>query len=320
MKELIGNTPMIRIDYEYKGSLKSVYVKLEHYNLTGSIKDRVAYYMIIKAKEVGRLKDCMPIIEATSGNTGISLAALGAYYNHPVYIFMPNWVSSERLKIMKLYGANVKTFSKEEGGFKRCIEEAKKLAKEIDGYYIDQFSNKNNTLAHYETTGNEIINQLSNIGGFVTGIGTGGTLMGVGKRIKEISPNAKICALEPEKMSLIKKVSVGIHKIDGIGDEFIPDLVDLDFIDDIVLINDEDAINMAKKLSKDLGIGTGISSGANLIAAIILNEHINGNMVTVFADDSKKYLSSDLSKEIDENELFISNHVNLITYQIINKN
>lgn len=319
MEELIGNTPMIKIDYEYKGNLKSVYVKLEHYNLTGSIKDRVAYYMIVKAKEQGILKDRMPIIEATSGNTGISLAALGVYYNHPVYIFMPDWVSSERLELMKLYGANVTLFSKEEGGFKRCIQEADILTKNINGYYIDQFSNTNNVLAHYETTGKEIIDQLSNIGGFVTGIGTGGTLMGIGKRIKETYPNAKICALEPEKMSLIKKVSIGSHKIDGIGDEFIPELVDLDFIDDIVLINDEDAINMARKLSKHLGIGTGISSGANLIAAIILNENIEGNMVTVFADDSKKYLSSDLNKEIDENELFISNQINLITYQVINK-
>jgi cysteine synthase A len=319
MEELIGNTPMVRIDYEYKGNFRSVYVKLEQYNLTGSIKDRVAYYMIVKAKEKGILKDGMPIIEATSGNTGISLAALGVYYNHPVYIFMPDWVSSERLKLMKLYGANVTLFSKEDGGFKRCIQEASKLTKKINGYYIDQFSNTNNILAHYETTGKEIIDQLSNIGGFVTGIGTGGTLMGIGKRIKETYPDAKICALEPEKMSLIKKVSVGSHKIDGIGDEFIPELVDLDFIEDIVLINDEDAINMARKLSKYLGIGTGISSGANLIAAIILNESIEGNMVTVFADDSKKYLSSDLSKEIDENELFISNQINLITYQVINK-
>lgn len=164
MEELIGNTPMIKIDYEYRGRLKSVYAKLEQYNLTGSIKDRVAYYMIIKAKEQRILKDGMPIIEATSGNTGISLAALGVYYNHPVYIFMPDWVSSKRLKIMKLYGANVTLFSKEEGGFKRCIHEANKLAKNINGYYIDQFSNTNNILAHYETTGKEIINQLSDIG------------------------------------------------------------------------------------------------------------------------------------------------------------
>ena len=177
----------------------------------------------------------------------------------------------------------------------------------------------NNILAHYETTGKEIIEELPNIEGFVTGIGTGGTLMGIGKRIKEKYPNAKICALEPEKMSLIKMVSVGSHKIDGIGDEFIPDLLDLDFIDDIILINDEDAINMSRKLSKQLGIGTGISSGANLIAAIILNENIKGNMVTVFADDCKKYLSSDLSKEIDNNQLFISNQIKLITYEVVNK-
>ncbi len=315
IRKLIGNTPMIKINYKYKGNMKSIYTKLEYYNLTGSIKDRVAYYMIVKAKEQGLLKDEMPIIEATSGNTGISLAALGAYCKHPVYIFMPTWVSSERLKLMKLYGANVKLFSKEDGGFKRCIEEAGNLAKEINGYYIDQFSNTNNILAHYETTGEEIINELFDIGGFVTGIGTGGTLMGIGKRIKDVYPDAKICALEPKTMSLIKTVTVGNHKIDGIGDEFIPELLDLDFIDDIVLIDDDDAINMARKLSKNFGLGTGISSGANLIAAILLNENIKGNMVTVFADDSKKYLSSDLSKEIDKNESFISNQVELINYE-----
>ncbi len=315
--KLIGNTPMIKINYRYKGIIKSIYTKLEYYNLTGSIKDRVAYYMIKKAKEDKTILEGTPIIEATSGNTGISLSAIGQYYKHPVYIFMPNWVSNERLKIMKLYGATVKLFSKEEGGFKRCIEEAKRLAKEINGYYIDQFSNINNTLAHFETTGKEIISKLSNIGGFVTGIGTGGTLMGVGKAIKQEDKNAKIYALEPKTMSIIKTGQIGIHKIDGIGDEFIPALLNLDFIDDIVLIDDDDAINMSRRLSKELGIGVGISSGANFLAAILFNENTEGKMVTVFPDDSKKYLSSELCNEINNNGDFISNKVELINYEII---
>ncbi len=317
INNLIGNTPMIKINYRYKGIIKSIHTKLEYYNLTGSIKDRVAYYMIKKAKEDGAILEGTPIIEATSGNTGISLSAIGSYYNHPFYIFMPNWVSAERLKIMKLYGATVKLFSKEDGGFKRCIEEASKLAKEINGYYIDQFSNINNTLAHYETTGKEIINKISNIGGFVTGIGTGGTLMGIGKAIKQEYKNAKIYALEPKTMSIIKTGQVGIHKIDGIGDEFIPALLDLDFIDDIVLIDDDDAINMSRKLSKELGLGVGISSGANFLAAILFNENTEGKMVTVFPDDSKKYLSSELCNEINNNSTFLSNEVELIDYEII---
>ena len=174
MLENIGNTPMIKIIYKNKENINYIYTKLESYNLTGSIKDRVAYYIISKAKERGVLKSNMPIIEATSGNTGISLAALGAYYKHPVYIFMPDWVSEERVKIMKSYGANVKLISKQEGGFKKCIEEAKKLANEKHGFLANQFANTDNLLAHYETTGNEIINQLpEKVFAFISGVGTG---------------------------------------------------------------------------------------------------------------------------------------------------
>ena len=185
MKEVIGNTPMIKINYKYKDMIKSVFTKLEYYNLTGSIKDRMANYIITEAIENGDLKKQMPIIEATSGNTGIALAALGAYYKHPVYIFMPDWVSKERLNLMEMFGAKVKLFSKKEGGFKKCIEEAEKLANDINGYLVNQFKNENNLNAHYNTTGKEILEQISNVGGFISGIGTGGTLMGTTKRLKE---------------------------------------------------------------------------------------------------------------------------------------
>ena len=253
----IGNTPMIKINYEYKGKDRYSYTKLEYYNLTGSIKDRIAYYIIKNAIKRGTLKKEMPIIEATSGNTGIALSALGRYYNHPVYIFMPDWVSKERIKIMESYGAKVILFSREQGGFLKCIEEAKNMAKEKNGFLANQFSNEDNFLAHYETTAVEIINQVpEKIYGFVSGVGTGGTLMGTGKRLKEEFKDLKIVAIEPDKMPMISGGKImGNHKIEGRGDDFIPELVDKKAIDEVILVNDEDAINMSRRLAKELGIG-----------------------------------------------------------------
>lgn len=204
---LIGNTPMIKIRYKYREKEKNIYVKLEMFNLTGSIKDRVAYYIIKKAKEKGILEENTPIIEATSGNTGISLSALGAYYHHPVHIFMPKWASKERIELMKIYGANIKLISKEEGGFLACVEEARKLAEAQNGFLANQFENENNILAHYETTGKEILEQLKgkDVEGFISGVGTGGTLIGIGKRLKEANDKIKIYALEPEKMPILSE-------------------------------------------------------------------------------------------------------------------
>lgn len=311
---IIGNTPMIKINYKYKGQSKQIFVKLEYYNLTGSIKDRVVFYMINNAKANGILKEKMPLIEATSGNTGISLSAIGAYYKHPVYVYMPDWVSKERMQLMKSYGANVFLISKEDGGFLKCLEEAKKLAQKINGLFTNQFSNKDNFLAHYETTGKEILNQISEpINGFVSGVGTGGTLMGIGQKLKEKYPNLIVTAIEPDKMPLISQGKIlDQHKIEGIGDDFIPDLIDKNKINKILLINDDDAINMSRKLSKELGIGVGISSGANLLGGILLENDIHGNIVTIFPDDNKKYLSTELTNEIDLNPNFISNKVELL--------
>lgn len=315
----IGNTPMIKINYEYKGKEKYVYTKLEYYNLTGSIKDRVAYYIINNAIKSRKLEEGMAIIEATSGNTGIALAALGRFYNHPVYIFMPDWVSKERMDLIKNYGANIILFSKEEGGFIRCVEEAKKMAEEKNAFLANQFASEDNFLAHYETTAEEIIKQSpEKIYGFVSGVGTGGTLMGTGKRLKEEFEDFQIVAIEPDKMPIISQGKIiDQHKIEGIGDDFVPDLLDRDAIDDIILINDEDAINMSRKLSRELGLGVGISSGANLIGSILLNEKIDKSIVTVFADDNKKYLSTDLSKDIDKNESFISNQIKFKSYEVL---
>ena len=317
---LIGNTPMIKILFRYKDKENFVFTKLEFYNLTGSIKDRMAYYILKDAKEQGLLKDNQPIIEATSGNTGISLAAIGALYKHPVHIFMPDWVSKERRDLMRLYGAKIYLVSREEGGFQKAISLADQLAKDIGGFRTNQFANVANIRAHYETTGLEIINQVDNIGGFVSGVGTGGTLIGVGKRLKEKDKRIKLYAIEPDSLPILSKgITTGTHKIEGIGDDFIPDIIDQNLIDEIILVNDMDSINMSRLLAKKLGLGVGNSSGANFLASVLAKENNELNIVTVFPDDNKKYLSTDLIKDIDSNELFLSNQIELIGYEIVNK-
>jgi len=318
MDKLIGNTPLIKIKYRYNGSLKEIYVKLEQYNLTGSIKDRMAYYILKKAYNDGKLQKGQTIIEATSGNTGISFCALGNFFNNPVVIFMPDWVSSERKKIMEMYGATVHLVSKEEGGFEQCIKLADELSDQIEGFRPQQFNNIDNIEAHYKTTGEEIINSVNNIGGFVSGIGTGGTLIGVGKKIKESNSNAVLCAVEPDKIPLLTKGKfITNHKIDGIGDDFIPEIVDVNLVDRVFDINDDDAINMSRLLCKKLGLGVGISSGANFLGGVLLNEESIGNVVTVFPDDNKKYLSTNLNKDVEVNSEFLSNKIELISYEII---
>ena len=314
--KLIGNTPMVKIKYRYQDKVGYVYAKLEYYNFTGSIKDRVAYYILKKAKELGLLKDREPIVEATSGNTGISFAALGAYYNHPVHIFMPDWASVERVSIMRLYGAHVHLVSKEEGGFKEAIRRSEEYAQKINGFLPRQFENNLNVEAHYNTTAKEIISSLPTVDTFVSGIGTGGTLMGVAKYLKEKDKNIKIIALEPNKMPLLSGGKIiGNHKIEGIGDDFIPQIVDKNYIDDIVVIDDEDAINMSRLLAKKLGLGVGISSGANFLASVL---SCGNNVATVFADDFKKYLTTDLTKEINKDPKLLSNQIELLDMEVIN--
>lgn len=314
--QLIGNTPMVKIKYRYQNKIGYVYAKLEYYNYTGSIKDRVAYYILKKSKEAGLLKDNQPIVEATSGNTGISFAALGAYYNHPVHIFMPDWASVERVSIMKLYGAHVHLVSKEEGGFKEAIRRSEEYAKKINGFLPRQFENNLNVEAHYNTTAKEIVSSMPFVDTFVSGIGTGGTLMGIAKYLKEKDKNIKIIALEPSKMPLLSGGKImGNHKIEGIGDDFIPQIVDKKYIDDVVVIDDEDAINMSRMLAKKLGLGVGISSGANFLASVLSK---GNNVVTVFADDFKKYLTTDLTKEIDKSPNLLSNQIELLEMEVIN--
>ena len=314
---LIGNTPMIKIDYEYDGKQSSIYTKLEYYNYTGSIKDRIALYIIENERKNGNLKDGQPIVEVTSGNTGISFSAIGALYGHDVHIFMPDWVSLERRKLIEMYGAHVHLISREEGGFKGALKLAEEFSKEIDAYRPLQFDNELNVEAQYKTTGNEIVNSVPEINAFVSGIGTGGTLMGIGKRLKDNNPDSKIFALEPSTLSILKMgMEEGSHMIEGIGDDFIPGIVEQDLIDDIVLIHDCDAINMAKRIANEFGLAIGISSGANFLASVIMDND-NLNIATVFPDDNKKYITTKLSEKIDENPELISNNIKLIGFEVI---
>lgn len=315
INKLIGNTPMIKIKLKYKENIINVFAKLEYYNYTGSIKDRLANYIIKESYKNNTLKKNMPIVEATSGNTGISFAALGAFYNHTVHIFIPNFVSKERIKIMKLYGANVHLISN--SGFQTAIKEADKLAKKINGFRPNQFNNPKNIEVHYKTTGKEIIKKINNINAFVSGIGTGGTLMGIAKRIQKNNKNAKIIAIQPKQLPILTNPNcTGKHQIEGIGDDFIPKLVDLNLINGIITIDDEDAINMSRILAKKFGLGVGISSGANLIGAALAGKN-NDNVVTIFADDLKKYLTTNLSNKINNDKKLISNNIKILSINYI---
>lgn len=317
IEKLIGNTPMIRINYEYEGKVSSIYTKLEYYNYTGSIKDRIAYYIIKKSREEGILTDGQPIVEVRSENTGIAFSAIGTLFGHDVHIFMPDWVSLERRNLIEMYGAHVHLVSKEEGGFKRALELAEEFAIEHDAFRPLQFDNKYNPEAQYLTTGNEIIEAVPDVNAFVSGIGTGGTLIGIGRRLKDNDPSSKVFALEPSTLSILKMgMEEGSHMIEGIGDDFIPGIVDEDLIDDIVLIEDCDAINMSKRIAKEFGLGIGISSGANFLAAVLMDSD-DLKMATVFADDNKKYITTKLSEEIDDNPDLISNHIKLLGFEVI---
>ncbi len=315
--KLVGNTPMICIDYEYEGKKGSIYTKLEFYNYSGSIKDRIALHIIQKERENGNLCEGQSIVEVTSGNTGIAFSAIGALFGHDVHIFMPDWVSLERRKLIEMYGAHVHLVSKEEGGFKRALELAEEFAEKTGAYSPHQFENKLNVEAQYKTTGKEIMNEVPDVNAFVSGIGTGGTLMGIGKRLKENNPDSKVFALEPSTLSILKMgMETGSHMIEGIGDDFIPGIVEQDLINDIVLIDDLDAINMAKRIAKEFGLGIGISSGANFLASVLMDND-DLKIATVFPDDNKKYITTKLSEKTDDNPELLSNKIKLLDFKVI---
>ncbi len=319
MKNMIGNTPLLEIKYRYKGEERTIFAKAEFYNLTGSIKDRMAKHIIEESYKDGTLRRNMPIIEATSGNTGIAFSALGAMYEHPVHIFMPDWMTSERKSMIKKYGATLHEVSHEQGGFEGSVELADKLAEEIGGFRPQQFYNPYNEGAHYRTTGLEICTQLDKLeirpDGFIAGVGTGGTIMGVGKRLKKRYPHVKLFPLEPHKAPAMSTGQKGgEHRIQGIGDGFVPELVNMKRLDEVLVVHDGDAVLMAQLLAKKLGLGVGISSGANFIGAVMTQNKYGKdfNAVTVFSDDSKKYLTSDLLNKEPIKEGYLSPDIELI--------
>ena len=321
--KLIGNTPLIAIDFTYKGEKRVIYAKAEQYNITGSIKDRMALYILQNAYEKGEIKPGDTIIEATSGNTGISFSALGKALGHNVRIIMPDWMSRERVDIIRSLGAKIIPVSKEEGGFLGSIKLAQEIAQKEENIFLpSQFSNQYNVEAHYNTTGPEIWNQLmfNNLvpDAFIAGVGTGGTIMGVGCYLKSKNPKIKIHPLEPaESPTLTTGYKVGTHRIQGISDEFIPAIVNLKMLDEVVAVPDGDSIIMAQKLAAQAGLAVGISSGANFLGALTLQNQLGANsvVVTVFSDDNKKYLSTDLLREEPVKSGYLSPDIQILGFR-----
>lgn len=323
LSPLIGNTPLLQLNFTYKGESRILYAKAENMNMTGSIKDRMAFHIMQKAYLQGKLKAGDSIFEATSGNTGISFSALGIALGHKVSIFMPDWLSEERINLIRSLGAKVRLVSKEEGGFLGSISMAKNLSNCDDCVFLtSQFSNEDNVETHFLTTGSEVWWQLRFRSlipdAFIAGVGTGGTIMGVGKYLKEKNEAIKIHPLEPANSpTLSTGCKVGSHRIQGISDEFVPAIMDLDQLDQIVSVNDGDAIVMAQKLASQLGIGVGISSGANLVGALKIQNKMGPEkvVVTIFPDDNKKYLSTDLLRKEQLKDEFLSPDVEFKNYK-----
>ncbi|MGD1048066.1 MAG: PLP-dependent cysteine synthase family protein [Candidatus Krumholzibacteriaceae bacterium] len=327
LSSLIGNTPLLMIRFMFQGQERTLYAKAEHLNMTGSIKDRMAFHIIKQGCARGILKPGDLIVEATSGNTGIAFSALGRALGHPVTIFMPDWMSEERIRLIRSLGAHIVLVSREEGGFLGSIQRAEELAAATKGAFLPrQFSNEDNSEAHYKTTGPEIWWQLRfrslHPDAFIAGVGTGGTIMGVGRFLREKHPAVKIHPLEPANSpTLSTGWKVGKHRIQGISDEFIPPIVDLEKLDSVVSVDDGDSILMAQKLSAELGIGVGISSGANFLGALRIQNEMGADstVVTVFPDDNKKYLSTDLLREEPVKAGFLSPEVRLLRVQSIKR-
>ena len=324
---VIGNTPMLAIEFRCRGRARVLHAKAEHFNLTGSIKDRMALHILRRAHEQGRLSPGDTIAEATSGNTGISLAAVGRALGHPVTIFMPDWMSRERVDLIRSLGATVVPVSPEQGGFLGSIRMAEELAARGPGVFLPgQFANPANVEAHETTTGPEIWWQLKQAGlepdAFVAGVGTGGTVMGVGRRLQRLKPTIRIHPLEPaESPTLTRGHRVGKHRIQGISDEFVPSIVELDELDPVVSVPDGDAILMAQRLASCLGLAVGISSGANFLGALHVQDQLGPDaiVVTVFPDSNKKYLSTDLMRDEPARAGYRSPEVELTGFQAYNR-
>lgn len=325
LEGMIGRTPMLAIDLRLRGRRRRVHAKAEYLNLTGSIKDRMALHILGEAARRGELRPGDTIAEATSGNTGISMSAVGRALGCRVEIFMPDWLSRERMALIASFGATLRLVSREEGGFLGAIRKTRELAASRPGVYLPrQFDNLGNVEAHARATGAEILAQLATAGlapqAFVAGVGTGGTVMGVGQALRAAHPQVRVHPLEPaESPTLSTGHKVGSHRIQGISDEFVPSICRLDELDAPVAVNDGDAILMAQRLARELGLGLGISSGANLLGALRLQDELgdDATVVTILCDDNKKYLSTDLMRDEPVREGYLAPQVELLGYSVI---
>lgn len=288
--ETIGNSPLVKLQ---KVTDKEIYVKVEKTNPAGSIKDRPAYYMIEDAIETGKLKEGMKIVEPTSGNTGIALAMVGKALGYDVVIVMPETMSLERRALIQAYGAEL-VLTEGAKGVQGAVDKAKELVAQ-GGYFMpDQFSNPANAKAHEETTAVEILDSGLEIKGFIAGVGTGGTVTGVGRVLKEKIDDVQVWALEPAESPLLTQGQAGPHKIQGIGANFVPKVLDQKVLDKTITVTSEEALEMAKKLAREEGLMVGISSGANVVGAIKMAEIVGGPVVTVLPDTAERYLSTPL--------------------------
>jgi cysteine synthase A len=320
LTRLIGNTPLISMHFRYRNTHRILYAKSEYLNLTGSIKDRMALRILQKAYAEGKISPDHTIAEATSGNTGISFAAIGRMLGHPVKIFMPDWMSQERVQLIRSYGAEIVSVSKGDGGFLGSIRMCEEFAASRNDVFLPrQFSNPANCEAHEDTTGPEIWSQLLTEGkrphAFVAGVGTGGTVMGVGKYLRRQDSSIRVHAVEPaESPTLSTGCKIGSHRIQGISDEFIPEIVKLKDLNEVIAVSDGDAIQMSQKLATCLGLAVGISSGCNFLAAVQAQEKIAADavVVTVFCDDNKKYLSTALMNEEPSKPNYLSPQIELL--------
>ena len=317
---LIGDTPLLSIHCRLHGREIVIHAKSELRNFTGSIKDRMALRILEQAHADGRVKPGDVIAEATSGNTGISFAAVGRTLGHEVRIFMPDWMSRERVLLIQSLGAAVIPISPEEGGFTGSIARAEEFAAENEGVFLPkQFESASNVEAHYSSTGPELLAQLERLGtrptAFVAGVGTGGTVMGVGAYLKERLDEVRIHPLEPANSPTLRTgCKVGKHRIQGISDEFVPPIVRLDELGPVVDAWDGDSIIMAQMLASKLGMGVGISSGANFLGAlqIAMEQGKDSVVATVFPDCNKKYLSTDLCSFEEPRDGYLSSDVELL--------
>lgn len=296
--DCIGNTPTLKLDVEFEGRAHRLYAKLEFTNPSGSIKDRIAKYIVEEAERRGLLKPGYTIVEATSGNTGIALSMVAAAKGYKMLVVMPEHMTGERVKIMTSLGADLCLTPRSEG-FEGAVSKADRIVKSSDRHFLaNQFRNPDNTSAHYHTTGKEILRQIEgDVDAFVAGVGTGGTLMGVGKALREKNPKARIVAVEPEEAAVLSgRKQIQDHKIAGIGDGFVPEIVDIGQIDRVITVKSDEAVDMARRMSRKHGLMVGISSGANVLASILLMEQIGQEktVVTVLPDRTERYFSTDL--------------------------